>query len=79
VGEALTVYWTEIEDIWYGIRSPTSEAIRNAYQMLNRKAEEVFPCCYASAITIKGDPIAGTLNGFMHYASFKDETVVEVK
>jgi hypothetical protein len=64
---------------WRGVMAPASEAIRSAYGQLGRTAEEVFPCRYVSAVTLKSGPVAGSVNGFMHYRSFSDRTVVEVR
>lgn len=64
---------------WFGIIPPTSDMIHEAYALLGLKAEDVFPCRYASDVTVKDGPVAGTLNGFMYYPSVRDQRVIEVR
>lgn len=64
---------------WCGAIAPTAEAISSAYAKLGRDASEVFPCRYSTAVTLIGGPITGTILGFMHFRSFTDRTVVEVR
>lgn len=64
---------------WCGAIAPSAEVIRNAYATLGREATATFPCRYSSEVSLVGGPIAGTVNGFLHFRSFSDRTVVEVR
>jgi len=64
---------------WCGALPPTAEALRDAYAKLQLEPAAVFPCRYASAVTLLGGAVSGSLNGFMHYRSFNDHTVVEAR
>ena len=64
---------------WYGVMPPSGESIRSAYEKFGRDASTVFPTRYSSAVKLVGGPITGTMNGFMHFRSFTDHTVVEVR
>ena len=64
---------------WGGVIAPSAESIRNAYEKLRREGSKVFPCRYSSAVQLVGGPVTGTVNGFMHFRSFADRTVVEVR
>ncbi len=64
---------------WCGATAPSAETIRSAYAKLGREATGVFPCRYSSAVTLIGGPITGAVSGFMHYRSFSDRTVIEVR
>lgn len=62
---------------WLGVVAPTPEFIQQAYALLGRKAEQVFPVRYASEVSLVGGAISGLLSGFLHYRSFRDQTIVE--
>ena len=64
---------------WYGAIAPSAESMRSAYEKLGRDASRVFPCRYSSTVTLLGGPITGEVNGFMHFRSFADRTVVEAR
>ncbi len=64
---------------WFGAMVPSAGIIREAYAKLGRDVATVFPCRYSSAATLIGGPITGTVRGFMHYRSFSDRTVIDVR
>jgi hypothetical protein len=64
---------------WFGVMAPSTASIREAYDKLGRKADQVFPISFVSDVEVAGGPVSGSLNGFMYLRSFEDHTVVEVK
>lgn len=63
---------------WYGVIAPSLEAIREAYGKLGRAAEAVFPVRYGSEVPFMGGQVTGSLAGFAHFRSFKDQTIIQV-
>ena len=66
-------------NFWCGAMAPAVEAVRGSYTKLGRNSSSVFPCRYSSDVGIGGGPITGVVNGFMHFRSFSDRAVVEVR
>jgi hypothetical protein len=64
---------------WCGVTTPTAEWMQGAYAQLGRDAAGVFPLRYSSDVELADGPVAGTVNGFMHFRSFEDQAVVEVR
>ena len=64
---------------WHGVMAPTRESIQQAYALLGRKAEQVFPVRYSSEVSLVGGPVSGLISGFLHYRSFSDQTIVETR
>lgn len=64
---------------WCGAMAPTAERLRGAYAKLRREGSAVFPCEYFADVALLGGAITGSVNGFMHYRSFSDRTVVEAR
>jgi hypothetical protein len=64
---------------WHGAGRPSRSAILGLYAGLGRSAEQVFPCSYRSDVALVGGPVSGTLDGFMHYRSFSDHAIVELR
>jgi len=61
---------------WFGILVPSREAIDAAYAKLGRTAALAFPIQYRSDVPLAADPVAGSLEGFCHYRSVRDRTLV---
>jgi hypothetical protein len=64
---------------WCGLMAQSGETLAANYAKLGRAASAVFPLRYASEVEIESGPITGTVDGFMHYRSLDDRTVVEVR
>ena len=64
---------------WYGVIPLAADRLRQCYAKIGRQSGAVFPCRFKSTVELAGGPVAGTLGGFQHYRSFKDQTVVEVR
>ena len=61
---------------WFGVLVPSCGAIDAAYAKLGRTAEFAFPIQYTSVAPIAADPITGSIDGFCHYRSVRDRTIV---
>ena len=64
---------------WYGAVAPSADAIRDAYEKLGQRDAEIFPVHYASEVELATGAVKGMLNGFLHYRSVNDRTVVEAR
>ncbi len=50
---------------WCGIAPPSSEQLIQGYKRLNRDARQVFPLTFESQVQLVGEPVRGSLEGFM--------------
>lgn len=64
---------------WYGAIAPSAATLGAAYEKLGRRESAVFPVQYASEVQLATGPVNGELDGFLHYRSIKDRTVVEAR
>jgi hypothetical protein len=63
---------------WFGIVAPQSAVLDASYRALGKTAAELFPLRYSSLVdTLCGD-VAGTIDGFMHYAAGSTREIVSV-
>lgn len=63
---------------WLGA-FPRQNSVEAAYRLLGKPAQDVFPVTYVSDVPLAQGPVRGTLNGFAHYASLTDRTMVEIR
>jgi hypothetical protein len=52
---------------WYGVATPDATVLSRNYRLLGKRAPEIFPLRYGSAVVIVGGPVAGVIGGFMYY------------
>ena len=61
---------------WFGTLVPSRQAIDTAYARLGQTAEFAFPIQYVSDVPLAADPVTGSLEGFCHYRSIRDRTIM---
>ena len=64
---------------WYGAMAPSAATLGDAYAKLGRAGSAVFPLHYSSEVELATGPVKGQVNGFLHYRSLNDRTVVEAR
>jgi hypothetical protein len=64
---------------WFGILAPRAEVLADAYANLNKKSDEVFPLTFETDVPLANSVVGGTLNGFAHFRSLSDKTIVEMR
>jgi hypothetical protein len=63
---------------WFGVLRPGPADVRDAYALLEKDRSQVFPVRYESAVEITTGPVAGVIEGFLHFRSLRDRTVEAV-
>lgn len=64
---------------WFGIVAPKPHVLTASYRVLGKGAEELFPLRYRSLVeTVDGD-VAGTIDGFMHYAAGSTDKIATIR
>lgn len=64
---------------WFGIVEPDPHMLAASYRALGRGSDELFPLRYRSLVeTVKGD-VAGTIDGFMHYAAGSTDEIATIR
>jgi len=64
---------------WFGVLTPTRERMQEAYDVLGRRSDEVFPIKYESDVALQTGSVSGTLVGFMRFRSFHDQSLITEK
>ena len=64
---------------WFGVIPPKADVLRASYAKLGKTAAQVFPASFESDTALVGGPVRGTIEGFSHFRSFKDQTLVQVQ
>lgn len=63
---------------WFGIVAPAPAVLEASYRILGKTPPELFPVRYRSLVDTTDGYVAGTLDGFMHYAGGSTSEIVSV-
>ena len=63
---------------WFGIVAPAPAVLEASYRVLGKTPPELFPVRYHSLVDTTDGDVAGTLDGFLHYAAGCTRKIVSV-
>ena len=63
---------------WFGTVAPAPAVLETNYRVLGKTPPELFPVSYHSLVDTTDGRVAGTLDGFMHYAAGSTSEIVSV-
>jgi hypothetical protein len=64
---------------WFGIVAPKPHVLAAGYRALDKSASELFPLRYCSLVETTDGDVAGTIDGFMHYAAGSTDEIVSIR
>jgi len=64
---------------WFGAFPPKRDVLTASYGKLGKTPAEVFPVAYESDVPLVAGVVRGALDGFAHFRSLKDHTLVHVR
>ena len=64
---------------WFGAFPPKPDVLTASYGKLGKTPVEVFPVAYESDVPLVAGVVRGALEGFAHFRSLKDQTLVRVR